>query len=162
MEMTSPASGQNCIVELSTVLFWVTSHDYHLPVCSLPFRFQVELQSCSNQIRGCLQHHVQCRRHHPTAQQWVLVQGSMHAEESNQLVSIHPAEQLCAGLDSPLILCIARHRAHSKALLQHGAVFIFLMNNSSINTIKAIKVVNILFLDDPTHKCLSVLILCFT
>lgn len=83
-----------------------------------PFRFQVQLQSCSNQIRGCLQHHVPCRRHHPTAQQRVLVQGGMHAEGPDQLCSTHPTEQLCTGLDSPLILCIAGPMAHSKALLQ--------------------------------------------
>lgn len=84
----------------------------------LPFRFQVQLQSCSNQIRGCLQHHVQCRRPHPTAQQWVLVQGGMHAEGPDQLGCTRPADQLCTGPDSPLILCIAGSMAHSKALLQ--------------------------------------------
>lgn len=40
----------------------------------------------------------------------------------------------------------------SKAGLQHGAVFIFFMNNSFINTIKVIKFVNILFLNDYIHK----------
>lgn len=36
--------------------------------------------------------------------------------------------------------------------LHGGAVFIFYLNNSFINTIKATKIVNILFLDDSIHK----------
>ena len=40
---------------------------------------------------------MQSDRHHPTAQQWVLVPGDVHAEGPGQLGPGRPTQRLCTG-----------------------------------------------------------------
>lgn len=100
-----------------------------------PFRFQIQLQSRSNPLSGCLQRHVQRGRHRPPAQQRVLVQGDVHAEGPGQLGSVFPTQLLRTGLASPLTVSIAApllSQTFSQVDLRGGKVFIFCLNNSFI------------------------------
>lgn len=69
---------------------------------SFACRFPIQLPSASHQIRGCLQHHVQPGRSTATAQQWLLVQGGVHAPKHSPFGTTPPMQQLCPGISSAL------------------------------------------------------------
>lgn len=74
---------------------------------SFACRFPIQLPSASHQIRGYLQHHVQPGRSTAAAQQWVLVQGGVHAPKHSPLGTTPPTQQLCPGTSSALPVCQA-------------------------------------------------------
>lgn len=78
-----------------------------LSFACFPCRFPIQLPSASHQIRGCLQHHVQPGRNTAVAQQWLLVQGGVHAPKHGPLGTAPRAWQLRPGASSALPVCRA-------------------------------------------------------
>lgn len=84
------------------------SHTTPTPLFAcFPYRFPIQLPSASHQIRGYLQHHVQPGRNTAAAQQWLLVQGGVHAPKHGPLGTAPPGWQLRPGASSALPVCPA-------------------------------------------------------
>lgn len=110
-----------------------------------PYRFPIQLPSASHQIRGYLQHHVQPGRNTAAAQQWLLVQGGVHAPKHGPLGTAPPGRQLRPGASSALpvrpadLLTVIPEQCWSVSPATPSFSFFFFkvlrLNNSFINRV---------------------------